>query len=215
MPCKSWFCVGHNAWSSPIFIVDLMLLFKCFPQVSSRLSNWSFYFSLIGEYFPYQEPMVSSCFAGIRARWCFSYLLLLLFCSVRELFRCAKLYNLVILFFFSFHFRYHFAFKPRLRTWLDCGLVRSQSHRTFDPSTLIGRTTGISSAVSVALLLPSHYITAIHSIVSFLKWWSTLYSSRKIRIKIVLLIFLYADACLVEGRCFALREPRSVDRIQS
>lgn len=115
MPCKSWFCVGHNAWSSPIFTVDL-ILFKCFPQVSSRLSNWSFYFSLIGEYFPYQEPMVSSCFAGIRARWCFSYLLLLLFCSVRELFKCAKLYNLVILFFFFFfHFRYHFAFKPRLR----------------------------------------------------------------------------------------------------
>jgi len=92
-----------------------------------------------------------------------------LFCTVRELFQCVTLYNLVIPFSFFFYFRYHFAFKPHLRNRLNCGLVRSQSHLVFDPFVLVSRTTGTSSAVSVAFFLASHYITAIHSTVVFSK----------------------------------------------
>ena len=72
-------------------------------------------------------------------------------------------------FFFLSYFRYHFAFKPHLRNRLNCGLVRSQPHLVFDPFVLVSRTTGTSSAVSVAFFLASHYITAIHNTVFFSK----------------------------------------------
>ena len=168
MPSKYWFCVGHN---NPRHSSQWILFLKWFPQVSSRLSNWSFYFSVIGEYFSFQEHMVSSCFAGIRVCWCCSHLLLLLCCSVLfvnyfNVLHFTTLWSLSV--FFSY-FRYHFAFKPHLRNRLNCGLVCSQSHLVFDPFVLVSRTTGTSSAVSVALFLASHYITAIHNTVFFSK----------------------------------------------
>lgn len=140
-----------------------------------------------------------------------------LFCTVRELFQCVTFHNLVIPFSFFSYFWYHFAFKPHLRNRLNCGLIRSQSHLVFDPFVLVSRTTGTSSAVSVAFFLASHYITAIHSTVFFFQRGDQfdIRTGKAVSKSFCLFSFMLMPALLKGFVSLCGPEPGEVDRIQS